>query len=183
MSTDRSIRLDVSVPRFGAGTPDTGASGQQAQPDAGDSDRFAQAMASPPPGPAPVAAGLPSPASLLGSLKPAAGAADPLTSELASRVGEALSRLMVGEGRAGGKQVRMNLKDDLLPGVTVSIEEIEGRLQVDFLCRDETSRRRLVRAAPLQAPELARQLRRDVLLRVQADDEEDPQLFEVSGAP
>lgn len=100
--------------------------------------------------------------------------------ELSSRLREVVAQLMVSDGRYGGRQVRMELQEEMLPGVTVVIEEREGRLQVDFLCREEPSRLRLVAAAPEQAPQMAQHLQRDVLLRVQKDDEQDPRLFEVS---
>ncbi len=100
--------------------------------------------------------------------------------ELSSRLREVVAQLLVSEGRYGGRQVRMDLQEDTLPGVTVVIEEKEGRLQVDFLCRQEPSRLRLVAAAPDQAPQMAQFLRRDVLMRVQRDDEQDPRLFEVA---
>ncbi len=188
MTTDRSIRLDVSVPQSGTGQGGMDASRQQAHPDPDQSERFSRAMAGPTSdtdqkveGPA---TNLPPPMSLFGRPGPMVRATDrPVASDFADRVGEALHRLMVGEGRSGGQQVRMDLKDDLLPGVTISIEEVQGRLQVDFYCRNDTSFERLVAAAPAEAPELAQRLRREVLLRVQSDDLDDPKLFEVGAAP
>lgn len=100
--------------------------------------------------------------------------------ELSSRLREVVAHLLVSDGRYGGRQVRMDLQEEALPGVTVVIEEREGRLQVDFLCREEPSRLRLVAAAPEQAPQMAQYLQRDVLMRVQKDDEQDPRLFEVA---
>lgn len=127
---------------------------------------------------------LPSPLTLFGAphatpVAPVAEAAR-TQDELSSHLHEVVAQLMVGDGRSGGRQVRMDLQDEVLPGVTVVIEERQGRLQVDFLCRQEPSRLRLVAAAPEQAPQMALYLRRDVLLRVQKDDEADPRLFEVA---
>ena len=128
----------------------------------------------------------PSPLALFGAPQAAplapVGHAVEAHEELSSRLREVVAQLLVSDGRYGGRQVRMDLQDDALPGVTVVIEEKEGRLQVDFLCREELSRLRLVAAAPEQAPQMAQFLRRDVLMRVQRDDEQDPRLFEVAAA-
>lgn len=127
---------------------------------------------------------LPSPLSLFGAPQatPVAslGNVAEAQEELSSRLREVVAQLMVSDGRFGGRQVRMDLQEEALPGVTVVIEERDGRLQVDFLCREEPSRLRLVAAAPDQAPQMAHYLRRDVLMRVQRDDEQDPRLFEVA---
>ncbi len=130
---------------------------------------------------------LPSPLSLFGAAQSAPvaclgplGNAAEAQEALSSRLREVVAQLMVSDGRYGGRQVRMDLQEEALPGVTVVIEEREGRLQVDFLCREEPSRLRLVAAAPEQAPQMALYLRRDVLLRVRKDDEQDPRLFEVA---
>jgi hypothetical protein len=98
--------------------------------------------------------------------------------DLSHQIGSSIERLMVDDGHNGQRQVRMELKDELLPGVTVVIQELDGRLQVDFICSVESSRLRLNEAAPEQARSLAESLRRDVLLRVQTDDDEDPCLLE-----
>jgi len=100
---------------------------------------------------------------------------EPLGRELQHMV----SQFAVGEGRSGGAMVRMELDDSVLPGVSIEIEESAGRLQVTFTCSVERSRERLLRELPLRGPDLASALGRDVLLRVQTDDPEDPCLFEV----
>lgn len=127
---------------------------------------------------------LPSPWMLFGGAPAVPGVpvaqASQAQEELSSHLREVVAQLMVGDGRSGGRQVRMDLQEEVLPGVTVVIEERQGRLQVDFLCRQEPSRLRLVAAAPEQAPQMAQYLRRDVLLRVQRDDERDPRPFEVA---
>ena len=183
MSTDRSIRLDVSVPDLGAraGEGFASGSGQQGAADSQARERFDRAFAPPPLAPAETGAAdaIPKPFSLFGSVSPEQGVSD---STMAPQLHELLDRLMVDD-EAGGKQVRMDLKDDLLPGVSIVIQEAEGRLQVDFICRAEASRLRLNAALPAQAPLLAQRLERDVLLRVQTDDLEDPCLFEVTASP
>jgi hypothetical protein len=183
MSTDRSIRLDVSVPDLGAraGEGFASGSGGQGAADSQARERFDRAFAPPAPPPADTEAAqqIPKPFSLFGSM-PAEPDGTDSTPE--TRLDELLDRLMVDDG-SGGKQVRMDLKDDVLPGVSIVIQEAEGRLQVDFICRAEASRLRLNAALPGQAPQLAQRLERDVLLRVQTDDPEDPCLFEVSASP
>lgn len=190
MTGERAIRLDVSVPDLGA------RAGQQERPgggsrqllaDAQDRQRFEQSLASASPEDAPDGErSLPSPLDLLGGHRPAVASAPRMEPAMpafdAGRLGDTLSRLMVGDGRSGGRQVRMALKDDVLPGVSVVIEEVDGRLQVDFICSVEDSRLKLVQALPEQAPVLARRLGRDVLLRVQTDDEEDLRLTEVAAS-
>lgn len=190
MTGDRAIRLDVSVPDLGARAGQgerSGGGSRQLPADAHDRQRFEQTLAGASQEEAPQAdRPLPSPLDLLGGHRPGAASA-PLREPSApafdaGRLGDALSRLMVGDGRSGGRQVRMALKEDVLPGVTVVIEEVEGRLQVDFTCSVEDSRLKLVQALPEQAPILARRLGRDVLLRVQTDDDEDPRLTEVAAS-
>lgn len=108
---------------------------------------------------------------------PSAGVPAGVLMPLAESLGYAVERLMVGEGRSGN-QVRMELKDELLPGVTVAIEAQEGRMQVDFFCRIERSRLLLNNALDAMAETLAQRLQRDVMMRVQTDDAEDRCLVE-----
>lgn len=102
---------------------------------------------------------------------------------LNQRLTTVIAGLYVGEGAHGGKQVRLEMKEDALPGVTVVIEEVGGRMQIDFTCSVEASRLRLNEAVPEVAPDVAVRLERDVLMRVQTDDEEDRRLFEVAASP
>ena len=188
MSMERRIDLNVSVPDFRGQEFQTGSQRQSnlPQPDAQAKSRFEEAMAGEPRAqtPAQERVSAPNPFSLFGSLqqpgeRPAAG----LAPALSSRIGDGIERLMVDDGSNGNRQVRMELKDDLLPGVTVALQELEGRLQVDFICSNETSRLRLNEAAPSQAQALAERLRREVLVRVQTDDPEDLCLTEALAAP
>lgn len=183
MSIDRSIRLDVSVPDTGARAGEGFAPGQQREPDAQDRQRFRQALAgapAQPPAEAPTqqAPQALQPFALFGAPPPATSAPAP---QLPPAFDDMLTRLLVDD-QHGSRQVRMELSEDVLPGVTVAIQEAEGRLQVDFICRVEASRLKLNAAAPQHAPQLAERLGRDVLLRVQTDDEEDPCLFEVAAS-
>ncbi|HZY20516.1 MAG TPA: hypothetical protein VFE82_18750 [Ramlibacter sp.] len=182
MSVDRPLRLDVAVPDFGARSGDGFAPGQQPRPDPGDRERFEQAMAAAPAAQDGEADQIPRPFALFGGIAPAAPAAPAVNPEFARQVADTLAALMVDD-EAGSRQVRMELKDDHLPGVTVVVREADGRLQVDFVCSVEASRLRLNAAVPEQAPLLAQRLARPVLLRVQTDDDEDPCLFEVAASP
>ena len=193
-SIDRSIRLDVSVPDFGNRMDAHTHSGQHSGRPKESADplaqqRFDDALAAkpvPPGGTAnPSTPPALAPLSLFGSWLPPAGTAHSASQpsvdpELSQAL---LERLMVDEGtsQGGGKQVRMALKSDVLPGVTIAIQEAEGRLQVDFICSVESSRLRLNAVVPAQAQTLAERLQRPVLLRVQTDDEEDLCLFEATG--
>ena len=183
MSVERPIHLDVSVPGFAPpGGESSGRGGLgRGQADSQARQRFEEALAKPPEaatGDKPALAT--QPFALFGSVPVRAVIEE---QPPAPPIGEMVERLMVDDGSHGGKQVRMELKDDLLPGVTVAIQELEGRVQVDFLCSVESSRLRLEAAAPDQARQLAERLQRAVLLRIQTDDEDDPCLFEAAGLP
>lgn len=153
--------------------------------DAQDEARFAAALAAPGASEAalPAAPGMaaPPPSPLLAPLWPPL-CSPPLPpapeSDLAAQMGAEVERLLVDDGSCGHRQVRLELKDDCLPGVSVAIQENEGRLQVDFFCRLEAPRRQLNRALPTLAQTLAQRLQRPVLLRVQTTDEDDPCLLE-----
>ncbi|MBS1196648.1 MAG: hypothetical protein H6R18_433 [Proteobacteria bacterium] len=188
MSVDRQVSLNLSIPNPNAQNLRNDIGGQNTDgrdaPDAETQERFAMAMANEKVAPQQTVANpMPPPFSLYQTAvspnlasysEKSAGQA-----ELASSLSEEVDRLMVADGSNGNRQVRMDLKDDLLPGVTVTIQENEGRLQVDFICSIESSRLKLSRALPELANTLAQRLQRDVLMRVQTDDDEDPCLQEV----
>lgn len=113
---------------------------------------------------------------------PSAVAPHESAQQLGEMVGEMVDRLMV-DTKGGGRQVRIDLKDGALSGATVVIQESEGRLQVDFVCREEPVRLRLNREADGHAALLAERLGREVLLRVMADDDEFPCIHEVVARP
>lgn len=191
MSTERRIDLNVSVPDFGAHQFQTGAESDQQrpsdQPDPAAQERFAKALAgqSPAQQALPERVSPPTPFSLLGGLKVAERDARDThqTAAVSARIGASIERLMVDDGQHGNRQVRMELKDDVLPGVTVAIQELNGRLQVDFICSNEASRLLLNAAAQVQARTLAERLQREVLLCVQTDDVEDACLVEALAWP
>ncbi len=189
MSIERRVDLNLSMPDFGAERLKSGkgdSSPGRDAPDAEAEQRFAAALAAQDPveekKPDAMA---PQPFSLfqqsIQTINPGAREAMPRQAELDENLGSEVERLMVSDGSSGNRQVRMELKDDLLPGVSVAIQELEGRLQVDFVCSVEGSRQKLNRALPDLAATLARRLGREVLMRVQTDDEDDPCLLEALG--
>lgn len=170
-------RIDLNLSSPGADTSSLrsqdereGEPSRQPMPDASDAARFAAAMADEGVSPTPGSRSLPVFPSLAGLPVSSTAVA---SEEWREPLGDALERLMVGEGRHG-QQVRMELKEEVLPGVSVALEENEGRLLVTFFCRDEESRCRLAEGLPHFATTLAERLRRDVRVRVQNDDEDDP---------
>ncbi len=84
----------------------------------------------------------------------------------------------MADGSQGRRQVRVELKDDVLPGVSVSVYEDGGRVIADFVCANETSRERLAAMARPLAEQLADSLARPTRVRVGTDDPEDPCLAE-----
>ncbi|MHA3904743.1 hypothetical protein ACTPOE_14590 [Castellaniella sp. WN] len=92
---------------------------------------------------------------------------------LARALNEAADRVLVGEG-GGRREVRLDLKAEVLPGVVLSVYEEEGRMVAAFSCASEASRETLDHCAQALADEWARSLARSVLVRVGTDDPEDP---------
>lgn len=101
--------------------------------------------------------------------------------------GEALSqlasRLLVSDGSSGRRAVQIRLSDEGLAGVVLDVFEDGGRVVAQFVCTLEPARERLARAAGWLATSLAEQLQRETLVRVLADDPEDPCPVESAGAP
>lgn len=193
--TDRRIGLDTAVPqgmpgssaRFGAGGADV-----RGQASKDDRQAFEQAMSSErPPAPAPAetpAADVPRPFALFGAFASTAAAAAttggaPAPGELSQGLRQAAERLLVGDGSSGRREVRIELKDDVLPGVTVCVYEDQGLLVAAFVCASEPSREKLCACARALAGELAGSLNRAVLVRVGTDDPEDPCPFEAAADP
>ncbi|MGN6580379.1 MAG: hypothetical protein ACTHJ1_10420 [Bordetella sp.] len=190
--TDRRIGLDTAVPqgmpgssaRFGAGGADV-----RGQASKDDRQAFEQAMASEraptPSEAAPV--DVPRPFALFGAFAPSlascASGGAPAPGELSQGLRQAAERLLVGDGSSGRREVRIELKDDVLPGVTVCVYEDQGLLVAAFVCASEPSREKLCACAPALAGELAGSLNRAVLVRVGTDDPEDPCPFEAAADP
>lgn len=177
MSIDRRIGLDTAIAQgSGLAQSDAQTSGRQAS-DA-DQRAFEQAMARKDKPPvAPPAA--PSPFSLFGAARADAPApADATSQALAQALQGSAEQLLVADGSQGRRQVRVELKGDVLPGVSVSVYEDGGRVIADFVCANETSRERLAAMARPLAEQLADSLARPTRVRVGTDDPEDPCLAE-----
>ncbi|MEN4920214.1 hypothetical protein ABE485_16200 [Achromobacter spanius] len=184
MSIDRRIGLETAISQgsWNAANSDGQAAGRQAS----DADRqaFEQAMsqgeADAPPAP-PAAS---SPFALFGAGAPVAAAgAEGQSAALAQALSDTAGQLLVADGSQGRRQVRIELKDDVLPGVSVSVYEDEGRLVADFVCAHEGSRERLCAMAPDLAAQMAASLDRPTRVRVATDDPEDPRLAETDAQP
>lgn len=190
---DRSIHLDIGLPPRSdlghapgdGGLPTPGKGGrdeQQMQQDAGRMQALLQGAQAAPATPTPATATAERPFDLFGPGSTAAAAhtapeAAPEASALAGldqRLAQMAQRLLVGEGRHGGPSVQMQLADEGLPGVVLDVFENEGALVTQFTCSQEDARERLARGAPWLAEQLAERLQRATLVRVLADDPEDP---------
>lgn len=92
---------------------------------------------------------------------------DRLRQDLQNLVG----RLMVGEGSsgAGGRMLMMDLSDEILPGVTVSVYDDAGAWVAEFRCREEEPFRLLAQRAAVMASKLADELGQDAVWRVVAE--------------
>lgn len=185
---DRRIGLETAIPQ---GMSPRSQSGSEERRQASDADReaFRQALSqdaqadSQAPEPARLE---PRPFSMLatGSLPGLPGAeqaAGEAGRRLARELSASVERLLVGDGSAGRREVRLDLADEVLPGVVVSVFEEEGRLVAAFVCASEMSRERLTACASGLASELAQALSRSVMVRISTDDPEDPCLLEVPG--
>lgn len=88
--------------------------------------------------------------------------------------------LLVDQGHHGHRAVQIQLEDDVLPGVVLKVFEDEGRTIAQFTCAQEAPRMRLAQNAQWLADNLASKLTCAVLVRVLADNPQDPDLVEVS---
>lgn len=178
MSIDRRIGLDTAIAQgSGLAQSDAQASGRQAS----DADKraFEQAMARGGDEPTAAPPVMPTPFSLFGAVRAGAPApAEAPSPALARALLGSAEQLLVADGSQGRRQVRVELKSDVLPGVSVSVYEDGGRVIADFVCANETSRERLAAMARPLAEQLADSLARPTRVRVGTDDPEDPCLAE-----
>ncbi len=84
----------------------------------------------------------------------------------------AIASLQVAEGAQGARQVHLEIKPEILPGVRVVLQEVQGRVQVDFICSVQASHQVLGAIAQREAADMARRCRRDLVLRIQVDDKD-----------
>lgn len=98
-------------------------------------------------------------------------------------VRELVSEIYVSDDNIADRRVNLRLADHVLPGVMLSIQENEGRINVDFTCSTDPSRACLCKIAPRLSTELANQLYRDTRVMVRSDDPEDANPFQVDATP
>lgn len=103
---------------------------------------------------------------------------DPLT----QIVLETVQALYVSDDHACNRQVSMVLGDSVLPGVTLSVYEDEGRIVSDFTCVSERSREWLYQFAERLVTELVRQLSRDARIYVRTGDADDLYPFQMDAS-
>jgi hypothetical protein len=190
MSIDRRIDLDNGFSsRFGTQRFDQAGTSLKSDTPPSDTDRkaFQEAMAAKDGAPAAAArpagdTAPPAPFALFGAGRaaPAAETAQ-APSGLANVLAQSAEQLLVNDD--GRREVRVELKDDVFPGVSVAVFEDEGRLVAAFTCSVEASRERLAASAPTLAGDLANSLSRPTRVQVQTDDPEDPCLVEASADP
>lgn len=192
MSIERSIHLDLGMPPQTDLQQQADSSGTPAQKDARNAvqlqqdvqsfETTLQGKASATPATTAVAS---SPFALFGQTPavPAPSAeSTPLAQQhvsaahagLEQALSQVASQLLVGQGRNGAATVQIQLEAQALQGVTLEVFEGEGALVAQFICTNEGSRERLVRAVDWLAQSLAERLSAAVLVRVLADDPEDP---------
>lgn len=184
MSVDRPISLETAIARQGSRMAETGGQASGQQPNDADRRAFEQALAQPDQSASSEEMTRSGPFSLLGdtpvretlSGETAAG-------EISLLLSETAQRLFVGNGNTSSRQVRVELGDDVLPGVSVAVYEEEGRVVAHFICTVERSRERLEASALSMAGELAERLNRAVRVCVSADDVEDPCTRQVDAEP
>lgn len=123
------------------------------------------ATEAPPPHPFSLFARLPDPAPTA-SAPPA-----PRVAELAEALAE---RIMVGGADGGRREVRVALKQEVLPRTELRIYEVEGALQVDFHCDDPSTQAWLAQSLAPLAEQLGQRLRREVRLRLREGEEAGP---------
>ena len=90
-----------------------------------------------------------------------------------AQVEQLAQRMMVAPSPGGGQQMRIEIDPRLLPGVQVNIHFMEGRLQMEFLCSQDASRRRLRSVASREVAGAAGRLGVDVLVSLRSDDTEE----------
>ncbi len=82
-------------------------------------------------------------------------------------------RMTVAPSLAGGQQVRLDIDPRLLPGVQVVLQFSSGRLQVDFICSQEASRRRVRSVAHRELAGAAGRLGVDVMMTLRSEESDE----------
>jgi hypothetical protein len=91
---------------------------------------------------------------------------------LMQMVAESASRMMVGNGDRGTRQVRIDIAEDTLPGVTVAVYQAAGEWVAQFTCTNPDSFTTLAHPAPEMAQSLADTLQAPACWLVEMDPPE-----------
>lgn len=166
--SERSVQLHLRTPteRQDSGLGQAG-SQFKAAPDPDSQQRFAQAMkaselapSAPLPG-EPAGQAVASPMGLFGGMAPAAPAG--LRPGLLPLLKDSLKGLQVGQD---ARSLRLELDEDLYPGVSVSVFEDAGAWVAEFRCSQQAVYTELAEPARDMARQLADELHHDALWRV-----------------
>lgn len=173
---DNTIRRDARDLSTRAGVQPDASHQQRDDAPSQDIERFARALAAPPlanAGAAESSPLLPSPLLSSPLSPPPQGVQSPQApfDDLRDDLQRMVGQLMVGQDASpsGSRLLRMEINEDLLPGVTVRVFEDAGAWVAEFLCRDESSYVMLAEPAQEMARRLAQTLENDSVWRVVAD--------------
>jgi hypothetical protein len=85
-------------------------------------------------------------------------------------IGDEITHLWVGTGQRSAREVRVGLRDALLPDTSVRLYESEGMLRIEFTCGSARVAHWLDRKRAVLARELAERLRRGVVIALLMTD-------------
>lgn len=176
MSTDRRIDLEIGLSQGGAGWDARKGGDGERRRDADDADsqafaRVLKGVADESQEAARMSAPL-TPFGLFGAAPPQASAEPQLSSELEESLRLAARRLLVSDQDGSGRrEVRVELDEGFMEGVSVSVFEEGGALVVLFRCATQSAQRRVSALAQGLADGLAASLRR--LVRISLLDHDD----------
>lgn len=106
------------------------------------------------------------PEALLGALLETDAAEFASTDDISAEI----TYLWVGTGVASDREVRVGLREELLPDTAVRLFESEGRLRIEFTCGTSRVAEWLVRKLPVLTRELGQRLNRPLELAVLMND-------------
>jgi hypothetical protein len=164
--TERPISLDLRMPSSRSESGPQSGMGTPTQPGDDSRARFAQAMKAAdlaPPAAAPAEAALSHPMGLFGGAASATSAQAAVNPGVLDLLRQSVGGLQIGQEQ---RSVRMDLADDLYPGVSVSVFEDAGAWVAEFRCTEADSFQSLATPAQDMARQLANDLGRDAVWRV-----------------
>lgn len=130
---------------------------------------------------------MPTPFDLFGESKPVSGStaevATPQSLSLIELIVDTVQRLYVSRDGTDKRRISMDLADDVLPDVTLSVYEEDGRVVVDFECADERSHQALCDIFENLASEFANQIGRASRVYVRTDDSSAAHIRQADGDP